>query len=214
MDSVSRIRGSIKKWRTAFPCARAVNVKYRNDIVDADFVHIRGDARVRLHTVIMWGCLSVTDAAFVHLRGIHTLNMFSCYQDAITDAAFRHLRGIHTIVMTNCTQLTDAAFVHLRGIHTLYMCWCNQETITPIALTYLAGIKMLDTSDCSRAVRIASAALMKIDYESVEELFFESDDTKVTDDVEPDDNLGSDNESDDAEPDDDMEEESDNEGEF
>ena len=34
-----------------FPAARAVNVSERDDIVDADFVHIRGDARARLHIV-------------------------------------------------------------------------------------------------------------------------------------------------------------------
>jgi hypothetical protein len=75
MDAKSRIKGSVKAWRAAFPCARAVNVSYRIDIVDADFIHIRGDARVRLHTVNMGWCHNVTDAAFVYLRGIHTLDM-------------------------------------------------------------------------------------------------------------------------------------------
>ena len=65
MDANSRITGSVKAWRAAFPVARAVNVSERQDIVDADFVHIRGDARVRLHTVDMRWCRSVTDAAFV-----------------------------------------------------------------------------------------------------------------------------------------------------
>ena len=65
MDEKSRITGSVKAWRAAFPVARAVNVSERQDIVDADFVHIRGDARVRLHTVDMRWCRSVTDAAFV-----------------------------------------------------------------------------------------------------------------------------------------------------
>ena len=49
-------------------------------------------------------CYRVTDAAFVHLRGI-----------------FAPLRGIQALNMCACQQLTDAAFVHLRGIHTLYM---------------------------------------------------------------------------------------------
>ena len=46
MDAETRIKGSVKAWRASFPCARAVNVSKRRDIVDADFVHIRGDARV------------------------------------------------------------------------------------------------------------------------------------------------------------------------
>jgi hypothetical protein len=44
MDYESHIKGSVKAWRAAFPVARAVSVWGRQDIVDADFVHIRGDA--------------------------------------------------------------------------------------------------------------------------------------------------------------------------
>ena len=66
MDAMSQIKGSVKAWRAAFPCARAVNVLVRDDIVDADFVHFRGDARVRPCIVRMAECKSVIDAAFVH----------------------------------------------------------------------------------------------------------------------------------------------------
>ena len=69
----------------------------RNPNVDLDFVHIRGDVRARLHTVNMWRCSRVTDAAFVHLRGIQSLNMVYCDQTTITDTAFVHLRGIQTL---------------------------------------------------------------------------------------------------------------------
>ena len=139
MDDESEIKGSVEAWRAAFPVARAVNIRNRDDIVDADFVHIRGDARVRLHTVNMNDCQSVTDAAFVHLRGIHTLNIYECNQATITDAAFMNLRGIHTLNMTRCNQttITDAAFVHLRGIHTLNMSECTAlaDQLTGRALT-------------------------------------------------------------------------------
>ena len=187
MDAESHITGSVKAWRAAFPHARADNVSDREDIVDADFVHIRGDARVRLHTVnMMWGCKSVTDAAFVHLRGIHTLHISHCNQATITDAAFVHLRGIHTLYMPCCDQptitdaafmhlrgihtlkmwgcnqltITDAAFVHLRGIHTLDMCYCNQATITDAAIVHLRGICDLKTTGCSIAVKVAAAAAL------------------------------------------------------
>jgi hypothetical protein len=152
MDARSHIVGSVKKWRAAFPVARAVNVSGRIDIVDADFVHIRGDARVRLHTVIMWQCNRVTDAAFVHLRGIHTLDMRGCNQTTITDSAFIHLRGIHTLDMSRCNQatITDSAFTHLRGIHTLDMNSCNQETITDAAFVHLRGIHTLRMSFCDQ----------------------------------------------------------------
>ena len=187
MDTVSIIKGSVQAWRAAFPVARAVNVSARNDIIDADFVHIRGDARVRLHTVNMSECSNVTDAAFVHLHGIHTLymrgcnqvtiadaafvhlpgihtlDMFNCYQVTITDAAFVHLHGIHALYMSGCNQaaITDAAFVHLRGIHTLYMSGCNQATITDAAFVHLRGIHTLDMSDCNQ-MTITNAALIHL----------------------------------------------------
>jgi hypothetical protein len=155
----SRVSGSVRAWRAAFPVARAVNVWNRSDIVDADFVHIRGDARVRLHTVNMMHCKRVTDAAFVHLRGIHTLNMIGCKQATITDAAFVHLRGIHTLNMSSCNQvtITDSAFIHLRGIHTLDMSSCNQATITDSAFIHLRGIHTLDMSYCDQETITDSA---------------------------------------------------------
>ena len=70
--SGTMIKGSLEVWRRIFPYARTVDVSTREDLVDADFIHIRGDARARLHTVYMalgHGQVSqVTDAAFVHLR--------------------------------------------------------------------------------------------------------------------------------------------------
>ena len=163
MDSTSKIKGSIEKWRASFPVARAVNVSERKDIVDADFVHIRGDARARLHTVDMNRCKAVTDAAFVYLRGIHTLNMFGCNQMTITDAAFVHLRGIHTLSMGACNQetITDAAFVNLRGIHTLNMGVCYQETITDAAFVNLRGIHTLIMGSC-RQITISDAAFVHL----------------------------------------------------
>jgi hypothetical protein len=91
------------------------------------------------------GCdqATLTDAAFVHLRGIQLLNMSSCRQ--LTDAAFAHLRGIHTLYMQWCDQSTisDAAFVHLRGTHTLLMTSCDQSTLTGAGFAHLQGIHAL-----------------------------------------------------------------------
>ena len=54
-----------------------------------------------------------------------------CTQAGITDAAFVHLRGIHTLAMDGCTQagITDAAFVHLNGIRALIMDGCSPTCI-------------------------------------------------------------------------------------
>jgi hypothetical protein len=130
-EDMTRNKGSLTKWRAAFPAARAVNVSGRRDLVDADFVHLAG-----IHTLDMSGCdqAAITDGAFAHLRGIHTLDMSGCCQATITDGAFVYLRGIHTLDMGYCSQatITDCAFAHLRGIHTLNMHGCRQATITAL----------------------------------------------------------------------------------
>ena len=53
MDAKSLIKGSLEAWRAAFPAAPAVKVWGHDNLVDSDFVHIRGDTRARLHTVNM-----------------------------------------------------------------------------------------------------------------------------------------------------------------
>ena len=58
-------------------------------------------------------CTQITDAAFVYLRGIHTLNMTGCKQATITDAAFVHLRGIHTLEIYGCSYLARKAAASL-----------------------------------------------------------------------------------------------------
>ena len=56
----------------------------------------------------------ITDAAFVHLKGIHTLDMSWYHQGGITDAAFAHLAGIYALNMSKCDQMTITA-VRLRA---------------------------------------------------------------------------------------------------
>ncbi len=104
MDAVSHIKGSNKAWRASFPCASAVNVQCHNNIVDADFLHIRGDAHVRLRY---------------------------CSQVTVTGAAFMNLRGILTLVrrataIKNYHPITDATFVNLRKIQSLDMSLCSR----------------------------------------------------------------------------------------
>ena len=86
------------RWQRAFPAATAANVSRKYD----------GPP----HTL--------TDADFVHLRGVRELDMSWCSQETITDAAFMNVRGIYTLNVSHCSQatITDAAFAHLVGIHT------------------------------------------------------------------------------------------------
>ena len=39
----------------------------------------------------------------------------------ITNDAFVHFKGIHTLIMSGCHEITNDALVHLEGIHTLDM---------------------------------------------------------------------------------------------
>ena len=67
----------------------------------------------------MGDCNQITDAAFEHLRGIHTLDMSGC-GSYISDDAFVHLRGIYSLDIRGCgSRITSAAIAHLPGIHTL-----------------------------------------------------------------------------------------------
>ena len=51
---------------------------------------------------------TITDAAFVHLRGIHTLNMDFCHQATITDAICANLRGITYLEADGCSLAVRA----------------------------------------------------------------------------------------------------------
>jgi hypothetical protein len=158
-DLETHIRRDVRGWRACFPRASGADFSGPDFwaitwLTDADFVHLRG-----LTELQMARCVNVTDAAFVHLRGIHTLDMLGCNQATITDAAFVHLAGIRTLYMSGCSQrtITDAAFAHLRGIHTLDMSNCNQDTITDAAFAHLAGIHTLHMNNCHQHT-IADAA--------------------------------------------------------
>ena len=178
MDANSIIKSIVEAWCEVFPAVRAVTVSKRLDIVNADFVHIHGVARARLHTVNIWECSWVTDAAFVHLRGIQFLDMKRCKQVTITNADFMHLRGIHKLIMWGCNQATstDAAFVHLRGIYTLYMVLCNQATITNAAFVHLRGINELYMAGFNQ-VTITDATFVHL--RGIQELYI-SDCNKIT----------------------------------
>ena len=76
---------------------------------------------------------TITDKAFINLRGIHTLNIFECNQKTITDKAFIHLKGIHTLNMNYCSQntITDKAFQNLeRNTYFIHEINVIKETIT------------------------------------------------------------------------------------
>ena len=106
-DAATPIKGPLAAWRACFPGAVAANMDGREDLRDADFVHLAG-----VKVLDMWDCTGITDAGLAHLTGIHTLNMRYC--DRIADAGLAHLTGIHTLGMNGCNLDTIAAARALR----------------------------------------------------------------------------------------------------
>ena len=160
-SACSQCKGARRYRRDARARQHTVNSRECSGVTDAAIVHLRG-----IHTLDMFACnqVTITDAAFVYLRGIKSLDMWNCNQATITDAAFVHLHGIQSRSMWGCIQaiITDAAFVHLRGIQKLDMRGCNQVTITGAAYVHLRGIRLLDTTGCSLAVQTAAAAVFAV----------------------------------------------------
>ena len=180
------IQGPLEVWRRENPNEIYANISGRDDLTDADFVHLRG-----IKYLYMSWCTGITDEAFVNLRGIHTLNMSNCSQAGITDRAFEHLtrikvlnmswcdqagitnqafshlRGIQALNMSHCTQagITDAAFVHLKGIHKLSMRSCDQESITGATLNELGTkLQYLDISYCNDNTERRATELYGVTY--------------------------------------------------
>ena len=115
-NSRSCIHGShLAAWRRCVPHARAANISENTTIADADFVHLKG-----VHNLNMRGCThpAITDSAFENLKGIHTLNMLGCNQPTITDVALSHLVGVKEVQIGESKQFTSQAV----AIIFLYFC--------------------------------------------------------------------------------------------
>ena len=115
---------------------------------DDDLIHIRGINAVSISDCIgltnaafvyLKG-VKVLDIAAPPIETRSGRDMFTTY----TDAALVHLKGIHTLIMSNNCGFSNHGFDNLRGINTLIMGGC--EGLTDVALSYLEGIKMLDIS--------------------------------------------------------------------
>ena len=89
--------------------------------------------------------LQITDAAFVHLAGIHTLDMSRCVQPTTTgtctDAAIVHLAGIRMLRMKECSQpaITDAALASLHGAAIVNLLACHQFSDTAVDALRASG---------------------------------------------------------------------------
>jgi hypothetical protein len=97
------IPGSLALWRASFPRARAACIAVRDDLVDADFAHLRG-----VHTVNLRDVSGLSDAAFAHLEGVRTLLTFDVH--GFSPDAMRHVRGARELVL----KCSDAL---VKGLH-------------------------------------------------------------------------------------------------
>ena len=145
-DNYDIITGSIADWHTTFPRAVSANLQGRVDLVDADFVYLRGIKRLNIS-----GCTGITDRAFEYLTGVRELSMRDLPQ--ITDDAIRHLTGVYIIDMTNCTGIRGNTFDSITGVHDLIIKNCVR--VRGENFNYLTGIFYLDmsTSDIMQQLR-------------------------------------------------------------
>jgi hypothetical protein len=172
MDSETRIKGSLKLWRTCFRNAKAANIFNRRHLKDIDFVHFKG-----IHTLNMTGCTGITDAAFVHLKEIHTLTIDSCFainelgilSSLITNDAFVHLTQLRTLNMIGCDKITDNVFVHLKELHNLTLFISNPDQFTGEGFVHLKELRSLNI-DSHVPSKITDTAFVPLKHLEILEL--------------------------------------------
>ena len=77
--------------------------------------------------------------------------MRGCKQATITNTAFIHLRGVQTLIMAGCKQatITVAAFLRLRGIQKVNMVGCNQAIPSQMRPSCICAGSALSTPMCA-----------------------------------------------------------------
>ena len=97
-DTGTEVKSRLHAWRACFPHARGLRLWKGIKLTEEELPCFRG-----LRTVIAAGCKAFNDAALAQLEGrIHTLEISAtrCGHPAVTDAGFVHLKGIHTLRMS------------------------------------------------------------------------------------------------------------------
>jgi hypothetical protein len=136
-DISTRVTGPLSLWRACVPRARAVNVRGRSDLCDADFAFIRGVRVVDMSGVAPAGrARGITDAAFAALAGVRELDMSFCSSPRVTGLALAYVAGVRTINLSYCNQpgIADGHFVHLRGTREIVrVCSADGLLVVPAA---------------------------------------------------------------------------------
>ena len=167
VDYSKPLRYSIEKFFTLFPNAISINLSGRDDITDADFVHLG-----QIQHLNITGCKNITDAAFEHLprlkslymsytkitdatllkykNSLESLNIDYCYD--ITDKGLMHLTKLKTLKMKACGLITDQAFANLENLEYLDMSYCSQEEITDEAFMNKSNLKAIRMLSCTQPI--------------------------------------------------------------
>lgn len=146
---------TLQDWRDANPDAKILNLRGRWDLnPDGDYSMLKGITHLNIdHT-------NLKDAALAHIAGtIEVLSISNCTN--ITDAGFVHLKGVRELVMSTLHTITSEAFVHLKDIQILDIVGCF--TLTDIAFSYITGVKWLDMQGCSSITDAAFVHLKGIE---------------------------------------------------
>jgi len=148
--------GSITEWCKIFPQARSINLRGRKTLTLADFQTLRAQGNIQAANLSF---TNIKDEMLNLLPNLKSLNI--SHSSLITDMAFVHLNGIHTLNMSFCNQptITDAAFANLKGIDTLKMIFCNQHTITAAGIRSLGSIREISVIGCSPEVKAAACSI-------------------------------------------------------
>ena len=77
-----------------------------------------------VHTIWM-GLCNITDAALVHLQGIHTLKLASCYD--VTDKGMANPRDVHTLDISHCRKITDRVTIFRRSLRLRHQWLCKSN---------------------------------------------------------------------------------------
>ena len=88
-------------------------------------------------------CLSITDAACVHVSSIHTLY---CAETRISDVGMSYLTNLRVLDISWSYKITDAGLSRLGALLTLLMRRC--QSLTNAALSYLGSVRYLDIQSC------------------------------------------------------------------
>jgi hypothetical protein len=167
VDYSKPLHYSIEQFFTLFPNAISINLSGRDDITDADFVHLG-----QIQHLNISGCKNITDAAFEHLPRLKSLNISQTkitdatllkyknsleslnidYCNNITDNGLMHLTKLKTLSMEACGLITDQTFTNLENLEYLDMTYCSQEEITDEAFRNKNKLKRIMMLECTQPI--------------------------------------------------------------